>query len=224
MKIKLLTIFVSLIILCLSAFISASCKSSEQPDPVLEEQAEVSVVEEEEEDKAEDSAKPGTSTSGEIVVDGEIEDGEYANHMFNGGTQMDLYFTIDDTYLYMGIMSRVYKWAAIGFGPEFAMQGADIILMKIENGDVIMRDDFGVEAYRHAPDESLGGSFDIIEYKGSENGNKLIFEFIKPLDSGDEFDKVLEPGTLYRIILSANESSSDFDSKHTIRFMSQLQF
>ena len=43
------------------------------------------------------------------------------------------------------------------------------------------------------------------------------------LDSGDEFDGVLNAGEEYKVILSVNDRVIDFDSKHTKKSSSQIQ-
>ncbi|MFC2145702.1 hypothetical protein ACFLQQ_05165, partial [Actinomycetota bacterium] len=77
-----------------------------------------------------------------------------------------------------------------------------------------MRDDFGNSTFSHTPDEDLGGSFDIEEYTGSADEDKAVYEFKMLLDSGDEFDSVLNPGEKHKVIFSVNDRVIDFDSKH----------
>ena len=208
-------------VLSLSVLISASCAEAAETIPMKEEQVE-EVVEEAKE-KTEKSAGTESLSTGNIVIDGIIGEDEYQYHIYNGSLEMDLYYFNDDLYLYVGIKSTVSGWIAIGFDPGSAMEGADIIFMTIDGDKVIMRDDFATGSYVHSSDEDLGGSFDLIEFAGTTTDKGKTFEFIKPLDSGDEFDKVLNTGNPCKIILAVNDKSSDFDRQHTQNSMSQMQ-
>lgn len=225
---KSLTVLIFTIIISLILLISASCTGAEELTPVREEVTEEEPeMEEAEEEPGDKSADPETAepiTLGGTTIDGVIEEGEYSGNTFNEATGIDLYYSIDDMYLYVGVKSSDSGWTAIGFDPESAMKGADIIFMSIESGELVMRDDFGTGTFSHSSDVDLGGSFDIVESAVSTAGGEAIYEFSKPLDSGDEFDKVMVPGNVYKVIFSVNDSSSDFDRKHTFRSSDELQF
>ena len=155
-------------------------------------------------------------STGAIVIDGMAGPGEYPFSYKDPGTGIVLYWLNDTDDLYVCLESPSTGWTAIGFDPDgFAMKGANIILFAMDGEDVLVRDDFGVESFSHSDDEALGGSFNITQYAGKKAGDGTSFEFILPLISGDEFDKVLEPGNDYAIILSINSTDTDFNNKHT---------
>jgi len=97
------------------------------------------------------------------------------------------------------------------------MKDANIILFTIANENIIARDDYGTSDFTHSSDEELGGSFNITEYTGKKENGITVIEFIIPLDSGDEFDRVLEPPGSYDVILAVNLTNTDLGSKHSKR-------
>ena len=73
----------------------------------------------------------------------------------------------------------------------------------------------------HPADESLGGSDDILEYGGVEEGQVTVIEFKIPLDSGDEYDKPLKPGSSYTVLLAWG-ATDDLTSYHGGRGAGQI--
>jgi len=130
----------------------------------------------------------------------------------DSATGLAVYWSQDNTLLYMGITGLGPGWAAVGFNPSFAMKDANIIMMAFSEDQALIRDDFGVSNFDHQPDTELGGTSDIEEHAGSPDA----FEFVILLDSGDEYDQELIPGQTYKMILAVSDSP-DFDSKHSKR-------
>jgi hypothetical protein len=170
-----------------------------------------------EEDPAEDIGAEGP------VVDGIIARDEYASSLTDDTTGIELFWTHDNRELFMGIKTGSSGWVSVGFDPQSAMKGANIIFLALDGGAVLVRDDFGTSSFGHDDDERLGGSTDIGSSAGSRDGNLSVYEFSIPLDSGDEFDKVLSPGNTYRVILAVNNSGTDFDRKHSARSSVDMQ-
>ena len=89
----------------------------------------------------------------------------------------------------------------------------------VKDGEALIQDMFGVKPVgmgSHPPDVELGGSDDILDYAGREEGGVTVIELKIPLDSGDEYDKPLSPGAGYDLI-TAIGSGDDFDSIHIAR-------
>jgi len=98
------------------------------------------------------------------------------------------------------------------------MKDANIIVGYVKEGQVFLRDDFGVEQVKHQADESLGGENDITGAGGSENDGTTQIRFTIPLDSGDSKDRSLSPGGDYRVILAYGTDEADgFGSRHAKR-------
>ena len=115
------------------------------------------------EDKQENTAAPDSETlsTENIVIDGSMDSHEYFFSLKDETTGLEVYWSNDKQYIYIGIIAGSSGWTAIGFNPEFAMKGANIIFMAIDGKDIVMRDDFGNSTFSHSPDEDLGGSFDL---------------------------------------------------------------
>ena len=112
-------------------------------------------------------------------------------------------------------------WIAIGFDPTSQMKDANFVLCAVISGTATARDDFGVGSYTHSPDTVLGGADNVTVLGGSENAERTEVQFTIPLDSGDEYDRVLIPGNEYTVLL-AHGGSDDFGMKHTYRTSVQI--
>ena len=150
-----------------------------------------------------------------IITDGVVSPDEYPFSYEDHETGIIMYWFNDSSDLYVCLESPSGGWTAVGFDPGFAMNGANIIFFTMDGESVLVRDDFGVSSFSHDDDETLGGSFDITKYAGKNMGDGATFEFVLPLKSGDEFDKVLEQGNDYQVILAINSKVTNFDTKHT---------
>ena len=127
-----------------------------------------------------------------------------------------LQWRTDDEYLYINVEALTTGWVAVGFDPVNAMQDANIIIGYVDDsGDVFIRDDFGTSPGSHASDESLGGMDNTDQHYGIEEENMTKLHFKIPLNSGDEYDKVLMPGNSYNVIL-AYGSADNFTGFHTM--------
>ena len=202
------TVIIILIFSLLYISIISGCSTPEQPERDIEDDLQPAVSEE---------INPENFPIDNITIDGNIEVNEYPFSYFDNVTGITLYWHNDSVNLYTGFKSQAEGWTAIGFDPGRLMEDANIILFTITNGNIIARDDYGTSVFTHSPDEELGGNFDIIEYTGNKENNITTIEFAIPLDSGDEYDRVLEPAGNYSVILAVNMKSNDFDSKHSKR-------
>jgi hypothetical protein len=130
-------------------------------------------------------------------------------------TGIIMYWFNNSNDLYICLESPSGGWTAVGFDPGFGKNGANIILFAMDGENVLVRDDFGVSRFSHTSDDTLGGNFDVTQYAGKNVRDGATFEFVLPLNSGDKFDNVLEPGNDYKVILAINSKVTNFDSKHT---------
>lgn len=115
--------------------------------------------------------------------------------------------------LYVKVMAPTTGWVAVGFGPSNIMKDANIILGYVKADTAYFSDEFGVALTSHKPDASLGGSDDVKEKSGIESENMTEIRFAIPMNSGDSYDKVLEKGKTYKVIVAAG-SSDNFTSPH----------
>ena len=179
------------------------------------------VVEERTEEPAppeviEESEKPATEAQPSWVADGMVTDGEYAHEGEFG--EVRVWWRNDDEFLYLAMEAETQGWLAVGLDPEDRMKGANFVFGAISDGEVLLWDAYGTAptGATHPPDEDLGGTNDIVAYAGREENGKTTLEAQIPLDSGDEFDKPLQPGQSYSIIV-ATGTSDDYDAPMAMR-------
>lgn len=149
---------------------------------------------------------PIATASAEWVPDGLISAGEYAGSEIHGN--YEVYWKGDGQYVYVGMRARTGGFVAVGFQPGNRMKGADIVLGFVESGQVSVFDmystgDFGP----HPSDTDLGGTYDVAESGGREEGGSTTIEFKRALVTGDDRDNPLSPGS-NRIIWSYGSSDS----------------
>ncbi len=149
------------------------------------------------------------------VFDGEISEGEYTDSVAIGDIMV--YWAHDGKYIYLAAEAETPGWLSIGIDPERGMQGADYILA-IHDGEPQIWDAYGVgtRGATHPPDTELGGTFDFIEWAVAREGEWLRFEVLRLLDTGDEYDKAMEPGETY-VILAAVGVEPEFNAPHFFR-------
>ena len=147
----------------------------------------------------------------------EIESITFTTASWNEVTSEGITFEwmTDDQYLYGRVTAPTTGWVSVGFDPTNQMANANIIIGYVEsNGAVNIRDDFGTSSHSHASDESLGGTDNVMMPTGEEVNGSTTIGFKIPLNSGDQYDRVLVPGNTYTIIL-AYGSADNYTSFHT---------
>ena len=161
------------------------------------------------------TATGGPEQPGETwQADGVLGDNEYLNEMTYG--DYEVRWRADEANIYFGIRAKTEGWLAIGLSPSSQMKDADMIFGAVSNGQSSISDQFSTGAFGpHSPDTELGGSDDIIEFGGREDGGFTTIEFSRALDTGDNYDNILTKGTIK--IIWAYGSSDDFDRQHASR-------
>ncbi len=158
--------------------------------------------------------QPAVTDNVTWAADGVITPGEYrSNKSFDG---YELWWTADDTYIYVGMKAKTQGWVAVGFDPELMMQGADIVIGSVKDGKLSIADQYSTGQFGpHPADTQQGGTDDILASGGKSDGVFTTIEFKRKLDTGDKFDKALHKGT--NKILWAYGSDPQFTIKHTAR-------
>ena len=151
-------------------------------------------------------------------LDGAIEPLEYASTMEDPETRMSVHWQHDGTILYVGLVAPGTGWLSIGFEPERMMQGANIIIAAIDGGELVIEDHYG-----NAPTSHRADDIDhVLQAAGREIDGRSVLEFAIPLDSGDDQDKPLAPGTEITIILAYHLDNDRLTSRHTARSTASL--
>ena len=86
----------------------------------------------------------------------------------------------------------------------------------VEDSETNIYDLFSTGAYGpHHPDTELGGTDDILEFAGKEEGEFITIEFKRLLNTGDEYDNELSKGV--NQIIWAYGPGDQLALKHTSR-------
>jgi len=124
--------------------------------------------------------------------------------------------------LIMTMSAETEGWVSVGFDPEKKMRGANILIAYVkDNGTVVLEDHYGYSQFNHRSDLSLGGSRDIELIEGSEINGVTRIRFSIPLDSGDEYDRILIPGQTHKLITAQGVRDS-FSLRHRNRGSAEL--
>ena len=151
------------------------------------------------------------------AVDGVVSPGEYSISVEAAG--VTLYVRIEGDDLVGALVARTDGWVSVGFDPEDAMAGANYVYGYVTDGQAVVHDMFGTRPSgrdSHPLDTALGGTDDILEQAGSYSDGVTTIEFRIPLDSGDPYDKPLEPGGSYAVLLAMGPTA-DTESYHSAR-------
>jgi len=152
--------------------------------------------------------------------DGTIRPGEYAHS--TSLIDVTIHWFNDANVLRVGLESPANGYVSIGFDPEDRMEGANYIVAYVEEGEVYIRDDFGIGPTSHAADTDRGGTDNILSYGGTEWADHTVVEFSIPLDSGDAQDKALRPGWTYDILVAYHDLLDGFSGRHSRRGSGQI--
>ncbi len=148
--------------------------------------------------------------------DGKVLSNEYKFSQSFYNDIFQLYWTVNDSTIYIGMVGHTTGWIAVGFDPTSAMLDADIIFGWVDDeGVTIIYDTYSLNAYgaNHPPDIDIGGSNDILTFNGSEESGITTLEFSRYLTTADEYDNnIPKSGTID--IIWAVGNSDDFTSKH----------
>jgi hypothetical protein len=148
------------------------------------------------------------------VADGVISPGEYVQTKTYG--DLDVNWSNDSQYLYIGLKAKTAGWVAIGFGTEGLMKNMDIVEGLVKDGKASVYDMFSTGDFGpHPPDIQQGGTDDIIEPAAISENNVTVIEFKRKLDTGDKFDKPLIKGT--NKVTWAYGTNDQIFLKHTAR-------
>jgi hypothetical protein len=131
-------------------------------------------------------------------------------------------WTVDGENVRFAVSAPTEGWVAIGFEPRRMMLGANIIIGYVSEGEAVVTDQVGVTATSHGLDVDNGGSDDLVDFSGSQDGGRTEIRFTIPLDSGDTADQPLEPGSEVTVILAYGDRD-DLKAYHVHRTSARIQ-
>lgn len=150
------------------------------------------------------------------TLDGTIDADEYEYSVSFAGGDYKLHWRLDGELIHMAMEGKTNGWVAIGFEPKKRMEDADMVFgWVMDNGIVEVVDAYSTgQTGPHPPDTDLEGTDDILAFGGAENNGWTIIEFIRLLDTDDDFDnKLREKGEID--IIWAMGSNDNFEDKHS---------
>lgn len=153
------------------------------------------------------------------IADGLIADMEYGNHLLDSETGMTLYWQNDETNLYVGLISPGTGWAGVGFSQQTGKPGSNIIIGVVDDGQVTIRDAYGVTKRLHRTDQVSS----LLSTGGSEADGQTVLEFSIPLANADSEDVPLAPGQVVQVILAYQATKDSLTTMHTRYAMTQIQ-
>lgn len=130
---------------------------------------------------------------------------------------VDFFWKLDGDRLLVRLSAVTTGWVGIGFNPVQKMKGANFILGMVDQGKVMVTDDFGSGSFNHRPDTSLEGKNNILNVAGREEKGVTEIAFSIPLDSGDSKDAILTPAGDTLILLAHGAGQDSFRDIHSYR-------
>ncbi len=165
-----------------------------------------------------ESVEPGAGAGAAVV---ETMEG-YSSASASG---VNVQWKVDGDAISVQMSAATTGWIAVGFDPSRQMADADIIIGYVADGEVFLRDDFGIGKVRHGADVDNGGTDDLSNIEGTEIGGVTSISFTIPLDSGDALDKPLVPGSTYKVIVAYGpDGTDDFGTYHGSRGSFETEF
>lgn len=148
--------------------------------------------------------------------------GEYEHSLT--AENMTVQWRVDQTMIHLKLTAPTEGWVAIGFDPEDAMRGADIIMGAVKNGKVKIVDHYADKKRGHTPDDKLGGKEDVINPQGSEVDGTTSIWFSLPLGSDEKWDKTIDVNRMYPIMLAYGAGPDSFRRGHAWRGVYEVNF
>lgn len=152
-------------------------------------------------------------------ADGIITQGEYAGTVAYGDYSISWF--ADGTNIHIGLRAKTAGWVAVGIQPATTMRDADIIIGFVRNNRAEVTDSYSTGSFGpHPRDTDIGGTDDILESGGKEEGGYTVIEFKRALKTNDKYDKSVTAG-MNKMIYSFG-SDDDINSKHVMRGYGQI--
>jgi len=137
---------------------------------------------------------------------------------------MDVHWRLDGTQIHIKLSAKTTGWVGIGFGPENAMQGADIIIGAVKKGKVRIEDHYGDRKRGHSSDKKLGGKNHVLNPRGIEKDGITTIFFTLPLHAGEKWDKTIDPSKMSRIMVGYGSGRDSFKAGHKYKGVYDVNF
>lgn len=137
---------------------------------------------------------------------------------------MQFSWTIEGDKIHVKLSAKTTGWVAVGFDPEKDMGGANIIIGAVKGGKFKIEDHYANRSRGHSSDEKLGGKNDVLNPSGSEENGVTTISFTLPLDTGDKFDKPIDPAKTSKVMLAYGSGRDSFKARHPFRTTYEINF
>jgi len=135
---------------------------------------------------------------------------------------MSFLWSIDGDKIHVQLSAKTTGWVAIGFDPEKAMQGADIIIGAVKKGKFKVEDHYGNRKRGHSSDKKLGGENNVLTPGGTEEDGVTTISFSLALNPGDKYDKPIKTDAAMKIMLAYGAGKDSFKSRHPYRTIYEI--
>ncbi len=135
---------------------------------------------------------------------------------------MQFSWTIEKDQIHVRLIAKTTGWVAIGFDPEKAMSGANIIIGAVKKGKFKIEDHYADRKTRHTSDEKLGGKNDVVNPAGSEADGVTTISFTFPLKTDDKYDKPVVTDGSMKVMLAYGAGKDSFKNKHPYRSIYEI--
>jgi len=153
-------------------------------------------------------------------------DGVISAREYDGSARYEGYeisWKSDGQYIYIGLRAEADGWVAVGIQPRPLHRETDMVLGFVKDGKASVYDMFSTGEWGPCTaDSELGGSDNIIESGGKEEGGYTVIEFKRALKTGDGYDGALSPGV--NEIMWGYSNFDDPRQKHTDRGRGEIEF
>lgn len=137
---------------------------------------------------------------------------------------MEVYWIIDKDQIHVKLSAKTTGWVAIGFDPEDAMQGANIIIGAVKDGKVRIEDHYGDRKRGHSPDEKLGGKNDVLNPAGEEIDGVTTISFSLALDTKEKWDKPIHAEGMSRMMIAYGSGQDSFSARHKYKALYEINY
>ncbi|MDD9305230.1 MAG: DOMON domain-containing protein [Desulfobacter sp.] len=157
-----------------------------------------------------------------ILIPGTAMGSEYDHEL--KADDMTVFWRIDQDRIHVKLSAKTQGWVAIGFDPEKAMQGANIIIGAVKKGKVRIEDHYGDRKRGHSSDEKLGGENHVLNPEGQEEDGVTTISFSLLLEAQDKWDKSIDPDKVSRIMIAYGFGRDSFRAGHAWREVYEVNY
>lgn len=118
-------------------------------------------------------------------------------------------WSLDGDNIHIELSAKTTGWVGIGFSPEKAMQGANIIIGAVKGERFKVEDHYGDRKRNHNSDKKLGGTDNVSNAKGSEKDGFTTISFTYPLKTDDKWDKPITTDGAIKLMLAYGRDGKD---------------